>query len=215
MTSAGSGGRREAARTCPCPSRAARGRSDARTAAPRRPAPRARRDHDFCLQAGFPPGHDGRGPPASYRQNVSAGGRGQGASWGTPETRAGAARGRRASVRTCGGDLAGAGARKSGRGVSPTGTRARDRARCAVWARGPAGGDRRARRGVPGWGPGAGCARARSCHLKCGLMQLSWPISRYLLSKLPARLIDHPQGFLFYGGRVEGEKRKKKRGEKL
>lgn len=23
-----------------------------------------RREHDFCLQAGFPPGHDGRGPPA-------------------------------------------------------------------------------------------------------------------------------------------------------
>lgn len=81
MTSAGSGGRRrEAARTCPCPSRAARGRSDARTAAPRRPsaAQRARREHDFCLQAGFPPGHDGRGPPARSRQNVS----------GSPRTRA-------------------------------------------------------------------------------------------------------------------------------
>jgi hypothetical protein len=67
----------EAARTCPCLSRAARGRSDARTA-PRRRRRRCRRrrlryrrrrrcvrrEHDFCLQAGFPPGHDGRGPPA-------------------------------------------------------------------------------------------------------------------------------------------------------
>lgn len=50
---------------------AARRRSAARTAAPRARAQSARREHDFCLQAGFPPGHDGRGPPASSRQNVS------------------------------------------------------------------------------------------------------------------------------------------------
>lgn len=57
----------------PVPARlAARGRSDARTAAPRPPSERrVRRDHDFCLQAGFPPGHYGRGPPASSRPNVS------------------------------------------------------------------------------------------------------------------------------------------------
>lgn len=51
---------------------AARGRSDARPAAPRPPSERrVRREHDFCLQAGFPPGHDGGGPPASSRPNVS------------------------------------------------------------------------------------------------------------------------------------------------
>lgn len=70
VTSAGSGGRRsEAARTCPCPSAPP---AAARTRAPPPPAARAqsaRREHDFCLQAGFPPGHDGRGPPASSRQN--------------------------------------------------------------------------------------------------------------------------------------------------
>lgn len=62
----------------PVPARlAGRGRSDARTAAaPRAPARPpserlARRQHDFCLQAGFPPGHDGRGAPASSRPNVS------------------------------------------------------------------------------------------------------------------------------------------------
>lgn len=51
----------------------------ARTRAQPPPAARAqsaRREHDFCLQAGFPPGHDGRGPPASSRQNVSVSPRG-------------------------------------------------------------------------------------------------------------------------------------------
>lgn len=58
----------------PVPARlAVRGRSDARTAAaPRPPSERlVRRQHDFCLQAGFPPGHDGRGTPASSGPNVS------------------------------------------------------------------------------------------------------------------------------------------------
>lgn len=65
----------------PVPARlAGRGRSDARTAAaPRPPSERlVRRQHDFCLQAGFPPGHDGRGAPASSGPNVSGVPRGRG-----------------------------------------------------------------------------------------------------------------------------------------
>lgn len=72
VTSAGSGGRRgEAARTCPCPSRRPRPLGHAHR---RRPPPSERlerRQHDFCLQAGFPPGHDGRGTSASSGPNVS------------------------------------------------------------------------------------------------------------------------------------------------
>lgn len=73
MSSAGSGGRRgEAARTCPCPSRRPRPLGRAQRRRPPPPSERlVRRQHDFCLQAGFPPGHDGRGAPARAGPHVS------------------------------------------------------------------------------------------------------------------------------------------------
>lgn len=161
----------------------------ARTRAPPPPAARAqsaRREHDFCLQAGFPPGHDGRGPPASSRQNVSAapGGRvaavpahpaEEGAALLRPGSRAaapdrpppwafgaGAGRGRRDSVLPCCaqrcGDRAGTGERGVGSGREPENG---DRGP-ASGARTP-GEDRRAGCGVPGvwaWGLASGNRRA-------------------------------------------------------
>lgn len=126
MTSAGSGGRRgEAARTCPCPSRRPRplGRAHRR---PRPPSERrVRREHDFCLQAGFPPGHDGRGPPTSSRPNVSEDPGGGGGSVATRalSTRPSAGwplprRARRARRLLCPGNAGGGSGSAASRGLS-------------------------------------------------------------------------------------------------
>lgn len=136
---------------CLRPRRRRRRPSAARTAAPRARAQSARREHDFCLQAGFPPGHDGRGPPASSRQNVSVAAR------PPPGRGPGAPRGARAG-----------GCASGTRGAAPG--RPRPGVRSRRWTRGGGsasggaagtgrGGDPRAGRGVRGRGRGVGSGR--------------------------------------------------------
>lgn len=221
---------------------AARGRSDARTAAPRPPSERrVRREHDFCLQAGFPPGHDGWGPPASSRPNVSGAPGERGAARALsprprpggrlrvafPEPREGrGARGGSSARGSAGGGCGSAASRGlpsrrwtwGGGRVSWRAERRGDRDRGQRYAsgdRGPASGNRArsGQRGAAARG-GVGCARARCCHWKC---RADGAVLAHLTTRCyqmkPLIWLSICKDSFPTVRRVEGEKRKKKKRE--